>query len=47
MQVETSYSQWTLPELRRAISPARMKRYEILANGDAALAMQLSSKRRE
>ena len=41
MQVETIYSPWTLPELRRAISPSRLRRYESLANGDGALAVQL------
>ena len=41
MQVEDSYSRWVLPELRRAISPSRMNRYEVIANGDAALAMRL------
>jgi hypothetical protein len=41
MQVETSYSHRTLPELQRAISPQRMTRYFTLANGDAALAMRL------
>jgi hypothetical protein len=41
MQVENSYSRWTLPELRTAISMPRMSRYERLANGDAALAMRL------
>src|SRR4051812_27660827 len=41
MQVETAYSRWTLPELRRAISSPRLTRYENLAEGDAVLAMHL------
>jgi hypothetical protein len=40
MQVESSYSRWTLPELRRAISLPRIERYDLLAGGDAALAMR-------
>lgn len=41
MQVEDSYSRRILPELQRAISPPRLRRYEFMANGDAALALRL------
>jgi hypothetical protein len=41
MQVENSYSAWVQPELIRAISLPRLRRYEILANGDPCLTLHL------